>query len=358
MMIWMLLMVMTALAVLAVLWPLSRHRDAVDPAEPNAQFYRDQVAEIERDRERGLLSDAEAEAARAEAGRRLIRASATANPCVVALGEPALRRRRAVSALALSVVPILALAVYGAYGSPQLAGQPLSVRLKERPEELDLASALARIEAHLAKEPQDGRGWEVVAPVYLRIGRADDAVRAYEAALRLLGQEPTRLANYGEALVFAGDGIVSAEARAAFEKAIGLNPSTPKARFYLARAAEQDGNREQAKEEYSAILAFSPPDAPWAAVVKEQLARLDDSKGASVPNRAAIVGMVEGLAARLDAQGGSADEWTRLMRSYVVLGEPAKAKAAAEKARQALAQDQAAVRQIDAMANELKLADN
>src|SRR5215213_1542340 len=120
--IWMLLAAMTALAVMAVLYPLSRHREVVQAADPNAQFYRDQIAEIDRDRERGLLSDAEAEAARAEAARRLLRANAVGKDAVAPMGEPALRRRRAVSALALSLVPIMALAVYGAYGSPQLAG--------------------------------------------------------------------------------------------------------------------------------------------------------------------------------------------------------------------------------------------
>src|SRR5688572_16956934 len=116
--IWMLLAAMTALAVMAVLYPLSRHREIVAAGDPNAQFYRDQMAEIERDRERGLLSEAESEGARAEAARRLLRASTLAEDPVPPMGEPALRRRRAVSALALSFVPIMALAVYGAYGSP------------------------------------------------------------------------------------------------------------------------------------------------------------------------------------------------------------------------------------------------
>ena len=74
---------------------------------------------------------------------------------------------------------------------------------------------MTRIEGHLAANPEDGRGWEVVAPVYLRAGRIDDAVKAYDRALRLLGESAARLSNYGEALVTRSDGAVSAEARAA-----------------------------------------------------------------------------------------------------------------------------------------------
>jgi cytochrome c-type biogenesis protein CcmH len=353
--IWMLLMAMTALAVLAVLWPLSNHRALEAAADPNTQFYRDQLAEIERDLERGLLSPVEAEAAKAEAARRLLRASAVADPMTPAVGEPALRRRRAVSAIALSLVPILALAVYGAYGSPSLPGQPLAARLKEHPADMDLATAVARIESHLQKDPSDGRGWDVIAPVYLRMGRLEDAAKAYETALRLNGPDANRLTNYGEALVFSQQGIVSAEARSAFERALKLDGTTQKARFYLARAAEQDGQPDKARATYAEILAQSPTDAPWTQLVKEQLSRLDQPSGAR-PTQEAIAGMVEGLAARLEAQGGTAEEWARLMRSYTVLGEDEKAQAALQRARQALAQDQAGLQVINAMARELKLS--
>lgn len=352
--IWMLLTAMTALAVMAVLWPLSRHGDIKPGGDPNTQFYRDQIDEIERDVERGLLSPTEAEAAKAEAGRRLLRASAAADPTTPAVGEPALRRRRAVSAIALSLVPILAVAVYGAYGSPSLPGQPLAARLKDQPAEMDLATAVARIESQLQKVPTDGRGWEVIAPVYLRMGRLDDAVKAYEAVLRLQGPDANRLTNYGEALVVAQQGIVSADARVAFERALALDGSSQKARFYLARADEQDGLFEKARAAYAEIIATSPSDAPWTPLVREQLARLEQPAGTR-PTPEAIAGMVESLAARLEAQGGTGEDWARLMRSYAVLGESEKAQAALLRARQALAADQAGLQAIDAAARDLKL---
>ena len=360
MVIWVIFLMMTAAAVGAVLWPLSRRGAAANPEDPDSRFYRDQIAEIERDRERGMLLPEEAEAARAEAGRRLLRASATTEATVYAVGEPALRRRRAVSAIALSLVPLLAIAVYGAYGSPHIpVARPVAETTPGTGAGFDLAAAVAQIEGHLAKDPADGRGWDIIAPVYLRMGRVNDAVEAYASALRLLGRDPNRLTNYGEALVLARNGVVPTNAKAAFEEAVRLDGSLTRARFYLAQAAAQDGDTGRARAEYTSLLASAPPDAPFAGIVREQLARLDGRPppGEPSPDAQAILGMVEGLASRLEATGGTAEEWTRLMRSYMVLGQIDKAKAAARRARQVLAQDGTGLQMVDAMARELQLTD-
>ncbi|KLK92705.1 hypothetical protein AA309_13635 [Microvirga vignae] len=365
MVIWIILLLMTAAAVMAVLWPLSRHRAlAAQQVDPDTQFYREQISEIERDRERGVLLPSEAEAAKAEAGRRLLRATgATAADAFAAVGEPALRRRRAASTLALSVIPIIALALYGAYGSPHLLTHPPEQQAQASGDKMDLMAAVSQIEAHLAQNPQDGRGWEVVAPVYIRMGRIDDAVKAYESAVRYLGASADRLANYGEVMVLAKDGLVSSEAQKVFEQAVQLNKASPKARYYLAVAAEQDGQIEKAKQAYGELLSSSPEGAPWGDVVRQRLASLGGEQPVAGQEDAPQIGaadiarMVSGLAERLETQGGSPEEWARLIRSYAVLGQRDKAVAAAERARQALAQNDAGLKTIDAMARELKLTD-
>lgn len=363
MVIWIILLAMTAAAVMAVLWPLSRHYAVARQADPDTHFYREQVAEIERDLSRGVLLPSEAEAAKAEAGRRLLRATGLHGEAYAAVGEPALRRRRAASTLALSIIPILALATYEIYGSPQVLDRPTAAPMPQQAGNMDFMAAVSQIESHLANNPQDGRGWEVIAPVYLRMGRIDDAVKAYEAAVRYQAPDAARLANYGEVLVLAKDGLVSGEAQAAFEQAIKLDAASPKARFYLARAAVQDGQIEKAKAAYAELISLSPPDAPWVEAVKQELAALDGAPPPAGPQDTAqigpeaIAGMVAGLASRLEAQGGTAEEWARLMRSYAVLGQRDKAMAATRRAREALAQDSAALKTIDAMAQELKLTD-
>ncbi len=374
--IWFIFALMTGLAVLALLWPMSRRPALAGLPEGEARiatetgFYRDQLREIDRDAARGLLAAPEAEAARAEAARRLLRASREPGRTAGAMGEPALRRRRAASAFALSTVPLVALLVYGIYGSPDLPAQPQAERLAHaKTAGNDLAAALAQIEAHLAKAPEDGRGWTVIAPVYLRLGRTEDAIKAYENSLRLLGDDAGRLADYGEALVAAGDGVVSAKARDAFERALKQDPKAVKPQFYLARAAEQDGDRETARARYAALAAAAPPEAPWLPMVRDSLARLDGTTvppaaaagnpggnpGMSEEQRGMIRGMVEGLAQRLAEKGGSPEEWGRLVRSYVVLGDRPKAEATLSQARTALGGDPGKRAALDDVARELGL---
>jgi cytochrome c-type biogenesis protein CcmH len=236
MLFWLALVLMTGAAVLAVLWPLSRARETEAARDADIAVYRDQLHEIERDRARGVLPEAEAEAARVEVSRRLL--AADARP-VRTSAPGALYRRRIAAVIALAGIPLFALGIYAAVGSPGMPDAPLSARLAKPPEQQDIALLVKRIEAHLAQNPNDARGWEVLAPVYLRMGRAADAVKARENILRLAGSNAVREADLGEALVAAQNGLVDAQARAAFARALAHDPKNAKAKFYLDLAAKQ-----------------------------------------------------------------------------------------------------------------------
>ncbi len=229
------------------------------------------------------------------------------------------------------------------------------------------AAVVAGVEAHLIAKPDDGKGWAVLAPVYMRLERDEDAAHAYSEALRLLGEDPSRRAAYGEALVAAAGGVVTDKAREAFAKALAEQPGQPQARFYLALAAEQDGKKAEAIKAYESLAADAPPDAPWVGAVKALLASL---KGEPQPQSAAGApplgsedqkaiddGMVSRLANRLASDGGNVDEWSRLIRAYTVLHQADKAKAALADARKALASDPNAVASLDALARDLGLGD-
>jgi cytochrome c-type biogenesis protein CcmH len=361
-MVWLVLAGMAACAVLAALWPLFRapSNAKADPAANEAAFYKAQLEEIRRDVERGLLPKGEAESARAEAARRLI--AAASGPVEA---SPATRRTRLAAAALVAVgLPAIAFPLYARLGQPALPDAPLASRKVAPQTTGDIEAAVAAVEARLVAQPDDGKGWAVIAPVYMRFQRYPEAVHAYAEALRLLGEDPSRRAAYGEAMVAAAGGVVTDEARKAFDQALADQPSQPQARYYLALAAEQDGKKADALRAYESLLADSPPGAGWRSVVNERLAALKGEPApaadtAAIPEaqRPMIEGMVSKLATRLASNGGSIDEWTRLIRAYTVLHEADKAKAALVDAHKALASDANAVASLDALARNLGLGD-
>ena len=368
-MLWLVLALMTAAAMFAVLWPLARSR-RVDGDASDVVIYRDQLHEIERDRASGTIGTAEADAARVEVSRRLLAAADAQAPPAA---DPALRlrHRRWTAVAAFVVIPLGAICVYLVLGSPDLPGQPLAQRFAAPADANSVAGLIARVETHLERNPDDGRGWDVVAPIYMRLGRFDDAIRAYRSALKLEGETADRQASLGEALAGAAGGVITTDAKGAFERALVLDKSNPRAQFYLGLAAEQDGRASEAVDRWQSLIARAPADAPWLAYVREALARVEPSRaqtqgsgapagsGPSAQDVASaaemppserdqmVRGMVERLAARLSADGSDVEGWLRLMRAYVVLGELGKARAAAADARRALASDPTKLHRID-----------
>jgi cytochrome c-type biogenesis protein CcmH len=235
-----------------------------------------------------------------------------------------------------------------------------------------LAALVAQVEAHLARNPDEGRGWEVIAPVYMRLGRYDDAVKARRTAIRLLGATAEREGDLGEALVGAANGVVTVEAKSAFERALAIDGKDIKARFFVGLAAEQDGRRAEAADIWRALLKEATPGASWAGLVRQSLARVDGAAvaGANGPSaeqvaaaeemptgdRSAMIrGMVERLAERLRTDGSDVEGWLRLVRAYTVLGDRDKARAAVTEARRSLGADPDKLRQLDDLVKGLGL---
>ena len=373
MMLWFLFALMTAVAIYAVLWPLGRDRRAARDAEGDIAVYRDQLDEIARDSASGLIGEGEAQAARVEVSRRLIAAAdaAQAGDAVASPGTASHRRIAAV--VALVVLPLIGATLYLQLGSPNLPGQPFASRATEPLQNRSLEALVAQVEAHLEKNPEDGRGWEVIGPVYMRTGRFEDAVKARRNALRLNGASADREADLGEALLAAANGVVTDEAKAAFDRALAQDAANPKARFFLGIAAQQDGQNAKAVAIWQEMLKSAPAGSPWIGMVREALARAgeappaqssagpstDDVKAAeqmSPQDRTAMVrGMVERLAARLKQDGSDVDGWLRLVRAYTVLGERDRALSALADARRALGHDADKLRRLDELVKELRL---
>jgi cytochrome c-type biogenesis protein CcmH len=361
---WFVLGLMLLAAVFAVLWPLGRKSELRSGSD--IAVYRAQLDEIEADRAAGRIAENEAQAARVEISRRLL-AAADAAPTVVVNDSPHLRRAAALVALVL--LPIGAGLLYLTIGSPFQPSQPIADRRGPPSEQDDILNLVARVEARLAANPDDVRGWQVIGPVYMQLGRYDDAAKARQNVLRIMGANAEREANLGEALTAASGGIVTADAKAAFERSLALDSNDYKARFFLGLAAEQDGKPDEAAAVWRDLIASAPPDARWLDVVRQALARVDGTtppgpteKEVSASNElspeqrtAMVQGMVASLAERLKADGADVDGWLRLLRSYMVLGERDKALAAAAAARRALASDPDKLRRVNELIKGLGL---
>jgi len=359
---WFVFALMTAAAIFAVLWPLGRKGAAAGGTE--VAVYKDQLAEVGRDVAAGLIGPAEAEAARVEIGRRLL-AAADVDAQETASSAP--RMRRAMSLVALIGLPLLALGIYLPLGSPKLPDMPLASRHQTPGSNQSLANLVAQVEQHLAKNPTDARGWTVLAPVLARVGRYDDAVRAFRNIIAYGGDSAARRADLGEAMTMAASGVVTADAKAEFDRAVAQDSGEVKARYFLGLAAEQDGRSSDAAATWRAMLEKGAADAPWRPMVSAALARVGGKgpdKGPNLPalsqdtmaaaqdvsaddRNAMIHGMVDRLATRLKQDSNDVDGWLRLVRAYMVLGERDKAKNALADARQAVGGDAERLRKLN-----------
>jgi cytochrome c-type biogenesis protein CcmH len=373
MLFWVVAAVLTLAACLAVLVPLVRRPAQADSGKSHdLEVYRDQLDEVDRDAARGLIGDGEAEQARAEIGRRILRLESAGAEAVKERRRPAVPRVAGMTAVL--AVPVVAWGLYGLLGSPDLPSQPLRERLAKSPAESTVDELVARAEAHLAANPNDGRGWDVLAPIYLRIGRPGDAVIAYRNTIAINGPTAARESGLGEAIAVAAGGMVSAEAEAAFRRALALEAGNPKARFYLASALVQEGKPAEAADAWRAMLGALPVDSPWRPPVEQAILeaerRMAVTEAGSGPSQEQIDAaatmsaedrnaMIETMVAQLDeklrANPRDAEGWRRLLRSYQVLGNAEAARDALQRGVTALGANSEEAKELEAFAVSLGL---
>lgn len=365
-MFWIVVAILTAAVAIVLMYPLMRKTEAPQTRrDGEVAVYRDQLAELDRERAAGLIGDTEADYARAEIGRRLLAAAEAEEQS----GKETRPRRHNLAASLITVLlPALGLCLYIWNGSPEVPDMPLEARLEKPGNDMNLL--VARAERHLAQNPEDGAGWDILAPIYFKTLRLGDAELAYRNALRILGPSAERLTGLGETLVAGNDGIVIEAARDAFAQAEELKPGNPRARFYLALSLEQAGKAEEARAAFTALEADAPAGAPWLPLVREHIAR---TGGAAIPaapgptaedmaaakdmtvtdRQAMIEGMVASLDAKLKENPADFEGWMRLVRAYSVLKDEAKAGEALRAGLKAFPPEGEQGRQLLALAKEL-----
>ncbi|HMM13941.1 MAG TPA: c-type cytochrome biogenesis protein CcmI [Parvibaculum sp.] len=362
MLLWLFFAAMTAAVIVAILRPLTRRMEA-DFGRQEVDLYKDQLAEISRDLERGVLEPAEAEAAKVEVSRRLIAAADGVEKRKAARGGGRALTGKFMAMAVIITVPAFALVTYLMLGSPELPDQPFKARMSAPVEQLPLEALVLRVEQHLKEDPQDLRGWEVLAPAYIRQQKYAEAKAAWSRAIALGGENAGRLAARGEAAVLEAGGVVVPAARQDFVRAAALDPREPRTQYYLGLAEIEDGKKDAAIKRWKALLASASADASWRRSVEAELAALENP-GQAAPGPSAeqvgaaaqmspearqemIEGMVSNLAARLEEAPNDLPGWLRLIRAYGVLGKRVEADAALARARKAFAADASALASLD-----------
>lgn len=314
-----LLALLTTATVGALLIPLLRTGASSAPRssgrfDGELAIYRDQLAEIERERVQGTLSETEAAAARLEIERRIL---AAADGTAPARPESTTLHRLLSPALALAI-PLLALGLYLKVGQPGLPAAPFVAGAKQPVEDgkgqpMDIARLVAEAQARAKAQPSDAGA---------------------QSAL-------------GEALTLEADGTVTPAAVEAFNKTIALEPNDARAHYYLGLHEAQSGDSAAALKRWQELVAKSPPDAPYLAMLQAEIARVARAAGLpantamtqpSMPQpsreqqeamaamtpeqrQQAIRGMVEGLASRLKDNPQDRGGWLRLANAWKVLGD-------------------------------------
>jgi len=390
MLFWIICATLVAAIAFALALTLIRPRGAAAPAAAqDLQVYRNQLAEVDKDLARGVLSPEEAARSRVEISRRLLEADRAVQAEAVGAEAP----RRLTLAAAGLVVAMLAGAfvLYDRFGAAGLPDAPMAKRLAEaeqsyaaRPDqtsaeaaaeaerkaatagqtqpEIDpqFAALMERLRSAVAARPNDAKGLELLAQNEMALGNYRSGWEAQRRLIALKGDGATAedYASLGEYLTAAAGGFVTADAESAFAHAIDKDRGNARALFYLGMMMGQNNRPDRAFKLWDAALRASRPEDPWVPVIARDiddlawLAGVQDytapvpvpagptaeqmqaAEGMAPADRQAMIrGMVDNLNARLANEGGSAEDWAKLIASLRVLGEADRAQAITSEAR-------------------------
>lgn len=367
-MFWIICAALTAVVGLAIMAPMLRGR--AKTAQPAAAFdlrvYRDQLQEVERDLERGVIAPEDAVRLRTEIGRKVLDADRR-------LSRASSQGAGGRGFLALAVLAVLFAGAVGLYlreGQPGRGDLPIMQRIagaqrvyENRPSQAeaeakapapvvpdvpqDFAALIGQLREAVARNPDDPQGLALLATNEIRLGNLAAARDAQQRLVELRGDQASagELVRLSALMIEAAGGLITPEAETVLARALTKDPAHPQARYLLGMLQLQNDRPDRAFPIWRRLLEEGPEDAPWIAPIRTAIADLawlagqpDYVPPAPMPGPDAdamaaagdmtpeqrqqmIAGMVSQLEARLADQGGTPEEWARLISSLVVIGD-------------------------------------
>lgn len=354
-----LFLLLTAIAILLLVLPFLRREAAPARDTFDLAVHQDQLAELERDLERGVIDAEAARAARLEIQRRIIALDEKGPTAVTAVSQG--RFAMVLTALLVVIVPIASAYVYFQLGRPHMRDVPLATRIMPAEQQVagneSVLAGIQTLQERLEESPDDGTLWTELARTQLQAGLYGDASGSYNKAIEFSGDSPMLRVELGETIVQGAEGIVTPSALEQFRSVIESVPNEPRAHYYIGLAFAQEGEVDAAVASWTRLLEISPGDAPFRTQiirsirgVLEQNGRPADEVIANLPAGGGAAGgagladahdgqdeqiraMVDGLAAKLENEPENVQGWLMLGRSRLVLQEPELAKEAFERAK-------------------------
>lgn len=407
---WIVTLFMALAIALLIALVLLRTRKLGEPAAAfDLKVYRQQLRELDKDLSRGVINQDDAERTRTEISRRILSADEQLQNHHAALAQP-----RSVTLVMAGLVGVLIIAgslgLYYRLGVHGYGDMPLADRIEQAQERATDRPSQAQAEASIPARPQlqVEEGYEqLVEQLRQTAGeRANDAqgqalltqheanlgnfVAAYEAKqnyIRIMSGdvEAKDFAETAELMVMAAGGYVSPEAEEELRTALTLDGRNGPARYYWGVMLGQIGRPDMAYQIWSETLQAGPATAPWIEGIQGQIEEMayragvdytaiTPGPGAGAPlagpsaedmasaqqmsdeeRQGMIRGMVAQLSERLASEGGSPQEWARLIGALGVLGELDQARAIHAEALQAFANDDDALALIAGAAQQAEI---
>lgn len=320
----------------------------------------DQLQEIQRDLERNVISEPEAEAATLEVKKRILSAARKASS-VAKVESRGGRFGLIVGALA---IPVFAFSYYAVYGSPEISSLAFADRQAERAERAQVQLLTKQLVERLNSEPNGGssEGWMLLGRTYFDLGDFEDAANAFSIVSKRKDATSATFSMLSEALIQADNGVVTPRAEAAVDMALSLDAMNPAGSYYKAIALEQRGQISGAYELLLERLKAADGFEPWMEAYVYQANRIGQTLGyqpilpgqfaamdtgtpgptaedvvaaqemSPEDRNAFIQSMVDRLAERLKEEPQDVDGWIRLANAYKVLGNFEQAKEAFQNA--------------------------